>query len=102
MELPAARDSGQVVFATADGVVASATANAISVAYDNGTERTYPLLKFLRSNQGTCINQRPIVTKGDRVTAGQALADSSSTDKGELALGQSILVAFMSWEGLQL
>ena len=99
MELPAARDSGQVVFATADGVVASATANAISVAYDNGTERTYPLLKFLRSNQGTCINQRPIVTKGDRVTAGQALADSSSTDKGELALGQSILVAFMSWEG---
>ena len=69
------------------------------MAYDNGTERTYPLLKFLRSNQGTCINQRPIVTKGDRVTVGQALADSSSTDKGELALGQSVLVAFMSWEG---
>ena len=61
--------------------------------------RSYPLIKFVRSNQGTCISQRPIVEKGQRVMNGQPLADSSSTDGGELALGQSVLCAFMSWEG---
>ena len=99
MERPAAYDSGQVIFARKDGEVMSATADEIRVRYTDGEEDTFGLLKFMRSNQGTCINQRPIVAKGDRLTAGQPLADSSSTDKGELALGQSILVAFMAWEG---
>jgi len=75
------------------------TARRIVVDYDDGTEDSFLLSKFVRSNQGTCINQRPIIVRGQRVTAGQALADSSSTDKGELALGQSVLCAFMSWEG---
>ena len=75
-----------------------ATAAEIVVKYASG-EKRYPLLKFMRSNQGTCINQRPIVRRGEKVKAGQPLADSSSTDKGELALGQSVLVAFMAWEG---
>jgi DNA-directed RNA polymerase subunit beta len=71
----------------------------ITVRYDSGEEKSYRLMKFVRSNQGTCINQRPIVDGGKRVTKGQPLADSSSTDQGELALGQSVLCAFMSWEG---
>ena len=99
MEQPAARDSGQVILAEEDGEIVSATAESIAVKYKSGTEKLYPLLKFMRSNQGTCINQRPIVNRGDKVKQGQPLADSSSTDKGELALGQSVLVAFMAWEG---
>ena len=99
MERQAAHDSGQVVFARAAGTVTKATSSQIAIKYDDGEEETFTLLKFMRSNQGTCINQRPIVATGDTVAAGQALADSSSTDKGELALGQSILVAFMAWEG---
>ena len=99
MERPAAYDSGQVIFARKDGEVISATGGEIIVRYEDGEEEIFSLLKFLRSNQGTCINQRPIVTKGEKVIVGQALADSSSTDKGELALGQSVLVAFMAWEG---
>ena len=99
MERPAAYDSGQVIFARKPGVVTQATSVEIRVRYTDGEEETFRLLKFMRSNQGTCINQRPIVATGDVVTEGQALADSSSTDKGELALGQSILVAFMAWEG---
>ena len=100
MERPAAYDSGQVLSAEGDGEVVSVTAEAITIRYD-GKRRpvSYPLLKFLRSNQGTCINQRAIVGKGDRVREGQAIADSSSTDQGELALGQNVLAAFMSWEG---
>tara|TARA_B100000686_G_C16784520_1_gene974300 strand:- start:856 stop:3225 length:2370 start_codon:yes stop_codon:yes gene_type:complete len=100
MELPVAADSGQVIHAEEEGVITSATANFIHVKYDTGVETRYPLLKFVRSNQGTCINQRPIVQSGDRVTRGQALVDSSCTQDGQLALGQSLLVAFMSWEGL--
>jgi DNA-directed RNA polymerase subunit beta len=100
MERPAAADSGQVLHAEEDGEVMGANANFIRVRYDSGREERYPLLKFVRSNQGTSINQRPIVTAGDRVTRGQPLADSSCTQDGELALGQSLLVAFMSWEGL--
>ncbi len=100
MELPAAADSGQVMHAEEDGEVIGANANFIRLRYDSGREQRYPLLKFVRSNQGTCINQRPIVKSGDRVSRGQALADSSCTQDGELALGQSLLVAFMSWEGL--
>ena len=99
IERQVAIDSGQVVVAEADGEVVSATARQITVLDDDGVEHTHKLRKFVRSNQGTCINQRPIVNKGDRVTRGQPLADSSATENGELALGQNILVAFMSWEG---
>ena len=100
VERQAAVDSGQVLLAEEAGEVVSATASFITVRYDSGREQRYPLLSFVRSNQGTCISQRPIVTRGDRVTRDQPLVDSSSTQGGELALGQSMLVAFMSWEGL--
>ncbi len=99
MERRAALDSGQVVVAREAGVVTSVTAERILVEEDAGELATYPLQKFVRSNQGTCINQRPIVAVGQRVAPGDAIADSSSTDGGELALGRNILVAFMSWEG---
>jgi DNA-directed RNA polymerase subunit beta len=99
MEHQAARDSGQVVIARNDGVVLRADARTIVIREDDGQERTYPLIKFMRSNQDTCINQRPSVIAGERVRAGQVIADSSSTDNGELALGQNVLVAFMPWEG---
>ncbi len=103
METPAARDSGQVLSAEADGEIRHVTAEAIVVRYDEPVRgellHSYSLLKFLRSNQGTCINQRAIVSTGDRVRRGQPLADSSSTDQGRLALGQNVLCAFMSWEG---
>ena len=100
VEGQAAGDSGQVLAAEEDGEVVSVSANFITARYRSGREERYPLMKFVRSNQGTCINQRPVVTRGDHVKAGQPLADSSSTQAGELALGQSVLVAFMSWEGL--
>jgi DNA-directed RNA polymerase subunit beta len=99
MEERAARDSGQVVVATRAGVVTSVTAERIQVETDAGELDEYRLQKFVRSNQGTCINQRPIVDVGTRIAAAQAIADSSSTDLGELALGRNVLVAFMSWEG---
>jgi DNA-directed RNA polymerase subunit beta len=99
MEERAARDSGQVLVAKRGGLVTSVTAERIHVETDAGELDEYKLLKFVRSNQGTCINQRPIVNVGDRVGDGQPLADSSSTQLGELALGRNILVAFMSWEG---
>ncbi len=99
MEERAARDSGQVVSARRAGVVTSVTAERIQVETDSGELDEYRLLKFVRSNQGTCINHRPIVAAGDRVGDGQAMADSSSTENGELALGRNVLVAFMSFEG---
>ena len=99
MESKAALDSGQVIVARRDGVVTSVTADRIQVETDAGELDEYRLEKFVRSNQGTCINQRPLVNVGDRVATGEPLADSSSTDRGELALGRNILVAFMSWEG---
>ncbi len=99
MEAQSAQDSGQVTLARTDGVVESSTAREVVVVDPEGNRHSYPLIKFLRSNQGTCLNQRPIVVRGQRVKAGQALADSSSTQRGELALGQNVLVAFMSWEG---
>ena len=99
MEARAARDSGQVVIARRAGVVTSVTAERVQVEADTGELDEYKLLKFVRSNQGTCINQRPIVTVGQRVERGDAIADSSSTQGGELALGRNVLVAFMSWEG---
>ena len=100
MEVQVARDSGQVLMAEEDGDVLAVSADFISIRYRSGREERYPLMKFVRSNQGTCISQRPIVKHGDSVKRGQTLADSSSTQNGELALGQSVLVAFMSWEGL--
>jgi len=98
MEHQAALDSGQVLVAQEAGEVVGVTSEKIVVRGDNG-DQTYRLRRYNRSNQGTCIDQRPIVNKGDRVHKGTILADSSSTDKGELALGQNILVAFLSWEG---
>jgi DNA-directed RNA polymerase subunit beta len=99
MERQTAIDSGQVMLAEGDGLITGVNGNSIAVAYDTGIEKTYSLQKFLRSNQGTCINHRAIVRRGQRVSAGDPLADSSSTDSGELALGQTLLCAFMSWEG---
>ncbi len=99
MEHRAARDSGQVVVARRPGTVLSATSDRITVEEDDGEVYDYRLRKFMRSNQDTCINQRPAVVKGQRVQAGQVIADSSSTDQGELALGQNTLVAYMPWEG---
>ena len=99
MESRVARDSGQVIMSKVNGVVTEVTGDRISIVDGNGELHTHRLLKFLRSNQGTCINQRSIVDKGDVVRVGDVLADSSSTGGGELALGQNVLVAFMSWEG---
>ena len=99
IERQIAIDSGQVVVSRVNGEVTSATARRIEVIDMQGEVHSYRLRKFVRSNAGTCINQRPIVKKGDYVIAGQVLADNTSTENGELALGQNILVAFMSWEG---
>ncbi len=99
MEAQAARDSGHVLVARRAGTVVSATARQIVIETDDGERDVYTLRKFQRSNQGTCINQRPSVFVGDRVVEGQPIADSSSTDGGELALGQNVLAAFMFWEG---
>ncbi|HXT37305.1 MAG TPA: DNA-directed RNA polymerase subunit beta [Chloroflexota bacterium] len=99
MEWQSARDSGQVVVSESEGVVVSATGRQIAVRGDDGEDMVYDLRKFARSNQGTCINQRPSVIRGQTVRKGDVLADSSSTDRGELALGQNVLVAFMAWEG---
>ncbi|MCJ7667505.1 MAG: DNA-directed RNA polymerase subunit beta, partial [Anaerolineae bacterium] len=98
IEYQAALDSGQVLAAEEDGEVISVTSERIVVKGADG-EKAYPLRRFRRSNQGTCIDQRPIVEKGDRVRRGQVIADSSSTDRGELALGQNVIVAFLSWKG---
>ena len=99
MEERVARDSGQVILSRTDGVVTEASGEQIVVTGPDGEEVVHKLKKFVRSNQGTCINQRPIVSKGDAVAMGDMLADSSSTADGELALGHNTLVAFMSWEG---
>jgi DNA-directed RNA polymerase subunit beta len=99
MEYRAAIDSGAVVVAREAGEVQSVTGEAIVVKPDRGKERTYRLVKFTRSNQGTCINQRPIVEVGERVDVGDVIADGPCTDQGEIALGHNVLVAFMPWEG---
>ena len=99
MEFRAAYDAGDMVLATKAGAVTEVSSELITVAEDDGDYTTYALDKFTRSNQGTSINQRPIVTEGQRIEVGQVLADGPSTDQGELALGKNLLVAFMSWEG---
>ncbi len=99
MEHKAARDSGVLVITEHSGTVESVTSKRIIVKNDNGKKQIYNLTKFTRSNQGTCINQRPLIKKGQYVEAGSILADGPSTDKGELALGQNPLIGFMTWEG---
>ncbi|MBM4434022.1 MAG: DNA-directed RNA polymerase subunit beta [Chloroflexi bacterium] len=99
IEQRAAKDSGQVVLAKKGGTVRSVSAAEIWVEQEDGEATRYRLQKFVRTNQGTCFNQRPVVQVGDTVTADQVIADSYSTEDGELALGQNILVAFMPWEG---
>ncbi len=99
IEHKCAVDSGVMVMAEGDGIVTRVNAREIDVKYDNGRLVTYKLRKFARSNQGTCINQKPIVEVGERVTADTVLADGPSTSQGEIALGKNILVGFMTWEG---
>jgi DNA-directed RNA polymerase subunit beta len=99
IERQVAIDSGQVLASQVDGGVVSSSARQIEIIDGQGEVHTYRLRKFARSNAGTCINQRPLVRRGERVSAGQVIADSSSTENGELALGQNVLVAYMSWEG---
>ena len=99
MEYKVASDSGVCVLAKRAGEVIRVVGNEIRVRAENGEVDVYPLLKFKRSNQGTCVNQRPIVFKGDKVTEKQILADGSATDHGELALGHNVIVAYMPWEG---
>jgi len=99
IEYRAAKDSGVCIVAKNDGIVEKVTASEIVVRTNSGQKDSYKLLKYKRSNQGTCINQRPIVRKGDKVQAGDIIADGPSTDNGELALGKNVLVGFMTWEG---
>lgn len=99
LEWKAARDSGVAVLAKNSGTVEKVTAKEIVIHTDAGTVDQYKLIKFMRSNQGTCINQRPIVRNGDRVEVGEVIADGPATDGGELALGRNVLAAFMTWEG---
>ena len=99
IEHKCAVDSGVCVLAEDDGLVTRVDANYVSVRYDNGELKDYKLIKFARSNQGTCINQRPIVNAGERVAKGDVLADGPSTSNGEISLGKNILVGYMNWEG---
>ncbi len=99
MEFRAAVDAGDVVTAAQAGVVTEVSADAVEVMQDDGTYRTYRMQKFSRSNQGTCINQRPLVHDGQRLEVGTPIADGPCTDEGEMALGTNLLVAFMPWQG---
>ncbi|MBN2004926.1 MAG: DNA-directed RNA polymerase subunit beta [Anaerolineae bacterium] len=99
IEPAAALNSGLVMLSKGAGVVVSVTGERVVVSQDDGEVMTYTMKKYMRSNQSTCVDQRPIVVKGQRVEKGAVLADSSSTEGGQLALGQNVLVAFMSWEG---
>ena len=92
-------DSGVVILAEDDGVVLAVSADSVKVRYDSGEIKDYKLIKFARSNQGTCINQRPIVAVGDRLNKGDVIADGPATSQGEIALGKNLLVGFMTWEG---
>lgn len=99
MEYKAGTDSGVCILAEEDGVVLSVDARNIRVQYDSGRIQDFEVIKFLRSNQGTCINQRPIVERGQRVKKGEVLADGPATDHGEVAIGKNALIGFMTWEG---
>ena len=100
MERRTAVDAGDVLVADKAGVVTEVCADFVRVANDDGTERVYKVAKFRRSNQGNCYNQRVVATEGERVEVGTVLADGPATEGGDLALGQNLLVAFMTWEGL--
>ena len=99
IEHKCAVDSGVCILAEGDGVVTRVDATSITVRYDSGSVKDYKLIKFARSNQGTCINQRPIVAVGDRLNKGDVIADGPATSQGEIALGKNLLVGFMTWEG---
>ncbi len=99
MEYKAAVDSGVCILAKADGLVTNVTADVITVFSNEGREHKYELIKFKRSNQGTCINQKPIVKKGDTVRKGDVIADGPATSNGEISLGKNALIGFMTWEG---
>lgn len=99
IEYKAACDSGVVALAKEDGVITRVTADELHYVGSSGTEYTQKLSKFARSNQGTCINQHPLVNEGEKVVKGQVIADGPSTDQGEIALGRNVLIAFMTWEG---
>ncbi|NEQ31304.1 MAG: DNA-directed RNA polymerase subunit beta [Leptolyngbya sp. SIO4C5] len=99
LEAQAARDSGMVIVSRTEGEVTFVDANRISIRSPQGEENTYYLQKYQRSNQDTCLNQRPIVFAGDRVVAGQVIADGSAAEGGEIALGQNVLISYMPWEG---
>lgn len=99
MEYRAAVDAGDVVVAEVGGVIEDLCADYVTIHQDDGHRRTYLLHKFRRSNAGSCVNQKPVVFEGDRVEAGQVIADGPCTDEGEMALGRNLLVAFMCWEG---
>ncbi len=99
VELRAAADGGDILLCEKAGTVKEVCADFVTIGHRDGSDQTYYLNKFGRSNQGTCINQRPIVREGDAVTVGQVLADGPCTDQGEISLGRNLLVAFMSWEG---
>ncbi len=99
MEMKTAVDSGVCVVAKKSGTVLRSESDRIVMEYDDGTKEVYHLTKFLRSNQSNCYNQKPIVEKGDRIKAGQVIADGPSTDEGEIALGKNPLIGFMTWEG---
>src|SRR6059036_1427822 len=99
MEYRAAVDAGDVVVAEAAGTVEEVSADYVTTMNDDGTRATYLVAKFRRSNQGTCFNQKPVVTEGQKIEAGTVIADGPCTQNGEMALGKNLLVAFMSWEG---
>ena len=99
MEYRAAYDSGVLVLCRNDGVVESVASDCVVVRKDDGNADIYNLIKFKRSNQGTCVNQRPVVSKGDIVRKGDVIADGPATDHGEVALGKNVLIGFMTWEG---
>ena len=99
MECKAARDSGVIALARRAGVVEKVTSKEVIVKTPEGERDRYSMLKFLRSNQGTCINQRPVVKFGDKLEKGDIIADGPSTENGEIALGRNILIGFMTWEG---
>ncbi len=99
IEYRAAKDSGIMILAKSNGVIQKVTGDEITLKTDKGETETYKLRKFKRTNGGTCINQRPIVVKGEKVKAGDVIADGPSTDKGEMALGKNVIIAFTTWEG---
>ena len=99
MEYKAAVDSGVTVVAKRSGVVTKVSADKVVIKTDSGETDEYEIIKFMRSNQGTCINQRPIVEKGERIEAGSVIADGPATSNGEISLGKNVLIGFMTWEG---